>query len=166
MSCSDIIAIADIAVSVGMGIWIATAITSGHTKERFLKDYFTDELNGIKGECKAFFDEICYDKKSAQDIKIGFKILSMRISAFESNLGEAFVKTSTSLPSLIQKLQLSITDADEYNDQYKNKVIRFSSGIKNAILEQRATLLSEFSAAVIIINKATIKRKPKKKKGK
>ena len=73
MNCTEIISIVDIIVSAGLGIWIATAITSGHTKERFLKDYFTNELNSIKEECKAFFDDICYDKKSGQDIKIAFK---------------------------------------------------------------------------------------------
>ena len=145
-------------VSAGLGIWIATAITSGHTKERFLKDYFTNELNSIKEECKAFFDDICYDKKSGQDIKIAFKILSMRSSAFESNLGDAFKKTSTALPAIIQRIQLEITGADEYNNQYKNKAIKFSSGMKNTILEKRADLLNEFSKAVIVINKASLKR--------
>ena len=52
MSCSDIISIIDIAVSAGVGIWVATAIAKGQTKERFLKEYFTHELISIKEECK------------------------------------------------------------------------------------------------------------------
>lgn len=158
MSCSDIIEVIGILVSAGMGIWIATAITNGHTQERFLKEYFTDELNGIKEECKAFFDSICFDRISATDIKIGFKILSMRVSAFESNLVEAFKNTSTSLPSIIKAIQLDITDSDDFNEQYKKSKVVFSSSSKNSILEHRSKLLTEFSKAVIVINKASIKK--------
>jgi hypothetical protein len=157
MTCSDIIEIIGILVSAGMGIWIATAITNGHTRERFLKDYFTMELNGIKEECKAFFDDICFDKKSAQDIKIGFKILSMRLSAFESNLGEAFKNASTTLPNSIKSIQLEITDSDDFNEQFKKTKVKFSSSAKNSILEKRSTLLTEFSKAIIVINKASVK---------
>lgn len=162
MTCSDIISIIGILVSAAMGVWIATAITNGHTQERFLKDYFTKELNGIKEECKTFFDEICFDKKSAQDIKIGFKILSMRISAFESNLGEAFKEASTSLPSIIKSIQLEITNTDDFNEQFKKAKVKFSSEAKNTILENRSQFLTEFSKAVIVINKASVNKQKKK----
>ena len=52
MGCSDIIAIVDIAlnliVTIVFGVWIANAIMKANTKERFLKEYFTNELNDIK----------------------------------------------------------------------------------------------------------------------
>lgn len=116
MSCSDIISIIDIAVSAGVGIWVATAIAKGQTKERFLKEYFTHELISIKEECKVFFDDICYDQKSANDIKTGFKILSMRAKAFEDNLREAFKNSGTCIHSCITKIQIEITNSDEFND--------------------------------------------------
>ena len=81
MNCSDIISIVDIAISAGVGVWVATAINKGQTRERFLKDYFTNELIRIKEACKTFFDDICYDKVGGNDIKTGFKIISMRAKA-------------------------------------------------------------------------------------
>lgn len=163
MCCSDIISIVDIVVdivvSVVFGIWIANAIARSHTKERFLKDYFTNELSVIKDDCKALFDEICYDKKSAGDIKIGFKILSLRVSSFENNLKEAFKDANPNLLKNLSKIQLEITGSDDYNNQYKKSVVKFSPSEKNTILESRSLLMSEFSKAVIVINSAKIKRK-------
>lgn len=165
MSCLEIIfAILDIAISAGVGIWIATAIAKGHTEERFLKDYFTQELITIKEECKTFFDEICYDKSNANSIKIGFKLLSMRITALEANLDKAFKNAHPTLSTSIQKIQLEITGSEEFNDQYKETVVKFSPSVKNTILEQRSKLLTEFSEAVIVINKAAIDNSAKSKK--
>ena len=157
MSCSDIIAIVNIFVSAGLGIWIATAINNGHTKERFLKDYFTNELNSIKIDCKLFFDEVCYDKKSATDIKIGFKLLSMRISAFENNLELAFKNTQKTLSNSLSKIQMDITGSDDFNNQFKENVVKFSAAEKNNVLESRSKLLTEFSKAIIDINKAKLR---------
>ncbi|MBR0244944.1 MAG: hypothetical protein IJQ61_09315 [Bacteroidales bacterium] len=158
MSASDIISIIDIVASVGLGIWIATAITKSQTKERFLKDYFTNEINGIKDDCKTFFDEICYDKKSANDIKIGFRLLSMRVTALESNLETTFKKVNCNLRQHLTNIQLEVTGCDDFNNQFKEEVVSFSAAEKNAILENRHQLLTEFSKSVVIINKARVKR--------
>lgn len=158
MTCSDIIEIVGILVSAGMGIWIATAIANGHTQERFLKEYFTNDLNRIKEECKAFFDSICFDNKSGKDIKIGFKILSMRLSAFESNLKDAFKDAHTTLPNSIQSIQVDITSSDDFNEQFRNTKVVFSPSSKNIILEKRSALLTEFSKAIIVINKASLNK--------
>ena len=158
MSASDIISIIDIVASVGLGIWIATAITKSQTKERFLKDYFTNEINGIKDDCKTFFDEICYDKKSANDIKIGFRLLSMRVTALESNLETTFKKVNCNLRQHLTNIQLEVTGCDDFNNQFKEEVVSFSAAEKNAILENRHQLLKEFSKSVVIINKARVKR--------
>lgn len=158
MSASDIISIIDIVASVGLGIWIATAITKSQTKERFLKDYFTNEINGIKDDCKTFFDEICYDKKSANDIKIGFRLLSMRVTALETNLETAFKKVNCNLRQHLTNIQLEVTGCDDFNNQFKEAVVSFSAAEKNAILENRHHLLTEFSKSVVIINKARVKR--------
>jgi len=159
MSCSDIISIIDIAVSAGVGIWVATAIAKGQTKERFLKEYFTHELISIKEECKVFFDDICYDQKSANEIKTGFKILSMRAKAFEDNLREAFKNSGTCIHSCITKIQIEITNSDEFNEQFKQEKIRFGAIQKARFFEQRSLLLSAFSSSVIDINKASVKLK-------
>lgn len=164
MECSEIIAIVEIVVSAGVGIWIATIISKGQTKERFLKDYFTNELIGIKEECKCFFDEICYDKKNANDIKIGFKILSMRVKAFENNLNEVFNNVKTNIPDDFVKIQMEITGSDEYNDQFKKSEVKFSAPQKSRILEQRSNLLTAFSKAIITINKASISNNRKRRK--
>ncbi len=158
MSCSDIIAIFNIIVSAGLGVLIATAINKGHTEERFLKEYFTNELNGIKEDCKSFLDEICYDKQNAKDIKIGFKLLSMRIAAFEETLSKAFKNEEIQLSSLLSKIQMEITGSDDYNSQYKKSSVKFSSEEKNAVLESRSKLLTEFSKSVVSINKAKIRK--------
>lgn len=162
MGCSEFIAIIDIVVSAGVGIYIAKVITKGQTKERFLKDYFTSELISIKEECKIFFDDICYDQKSANEIKTGFKIISMRVKAYEENLCTVFKSTSTNIHSLITKIQIEITDSDEFNEQFQNEKVKFGSVQKAKILEQRSLLLSAFSSSVIDINEASV---PQKKYG-
>lgn len=158
MNCSDIISIVDIAISAGVGVWVATAINKGQTRERFLKDYFTNELIRIKEACKTFFDDICYDKVGGNDIKTGFKIISMRAKAYEDNVEEVFKNVESNIHQNITRLQVEITNSDEFNNQYKNKEITFGALQKTKILEERTHLLNAFSKAVITINKATIKR--------
>lgn len=163
MECSDIIAIVDIVVTAGIGIVVATFIAKGQTKERFLKEYFTKELTDIKDECKSFFDDICYDKQNATDIKTGFKIISMRAQAYEENLKEVFKDAECNILTNLSKIQLEITGSEEYNEQYKSATVKFSPRLKKIIFEYRSLLLTEFSRTTITINKASIKRRRNKK---
>lgn len=163
MECSEIIAIIDIGVTALIGIAVATFIAKGQTKERFLKEYFTKELTDIKDECKSFFDDICYDKQNARDIKTGFKIISMRAQAYEENLKEVFKNADCRILTNLSKIQLEITGSEEYNDQYQNESIKFSPRLKKTIFEYRSLLLSEFSRTIITINKASIRRRQDKR---
>lgn len=158
MECSNIIAIADIVVSAVFGIWIATAITKSQTKERFLKDYFINEISGIKEDCKIFFDDICYDKKSAKDIKIGLKLLSMRLSALETNILSSFKKVTCQLLQQFATIQMEITGCDDFNNQFQQSEVVFSAEEKSIIFENRHKLLTEFSKTVVTINKCAIKK--------
>ncbi|MCM1177811.1 MAG: hypothetical protein NC335_08715 [Bacteroides sp.] len=159
MDCSDIISIIDIGVSAIFGYWVATAINKSQTKERFIKDFFTNELMSIKDECHDFFDDICYDRKSSNEIKTGFKLLSVRMKSYEDNLKDVFKNIDTEIHSNLTKIQLEITNSDEFNEQFKATNIKFGAPQKARILEQRSSLLSYFSHTIISINKATINKK-------
>ena len=81
----------------------------------------------------------------------------MRISAFENNLELAFKNTQKTLSNSLSKIQMDITGSDDFNNQFKENVVKFSAAEKNNVLESRSKLLTEFSKAIIDINKAKLR---------
>ena len=83
MSCSDIISIVDIAITTFVGIWLAIGVQRSLTKNRYLREYFINELNNIREEYRSFFVDIYSGALSAKTIKDRLKIMSLRIGSFD-----------------------------------------------------------------------------------
>ena len=88
----------------------------------------------------------------------------MRIFSLELNLKETFKDTNISLSDNFSKVQLAITNTEEFNEQNKSSIVEYASSSKSAILENRSKLLRDFSIAVIVINRASVNKKRKTKK--
>ena len=54
MNTSDWLTLVDIAVTAGVGIWIATTIQNKFAKTRTLKEYFINELIALQADYRCF----------------------------------------------------------------------------------------------------------------
>ena len=160
----DFISIADILITTAIGIWIACLVQNNITKNRYLKEYYINELKDI-GECyKAFIKELHEGVLAAKDIKDWLKIMSVRINAFYDFVHKSYEIKNSLLLDKHSDIQQFITGADEFNENYKAKRVAFQGGTKNEILKKHYELNNVVMQRVMDINSAKKKRKRKNNK--
>jgi hypothetical protein len=158
----DIISIADIVITTAIGIWIACLVQNNITKNRYLKEYYICELKDI-GECyKSFIKDLYAGSIAAKDIKDWFKIMSVRIKAFDDFVHTSYKIENSLLLDKHSDIQQFVTGADEFNENYKKKTVPLEGNTKNDILKKHYELNNVIMQRVVDINGAK-KNKLKKK---
>lgn len=156
LATSDIISICDIVITSILGIWIAVGVQRSLTKNRYLREYFISELNNIRDEYKQFFSDIYESRLNAKSIKDRLKVINVRIDSFERSIYSIYKLDdfSIQIKKVHIEIQQYITGEDEFNQQYKNDVVSFSSAIKSDILKKQSELVEAITHSVIAINSA------------
>lgn len=156
LATSDIISICDIVITSILGIWIAIGVQRSLTKNRYLREYFISELNNIRDEYKQFFSDIYESRLNAKSIKDRLKVINVRIDSFERSIYSIYKldDSSIQIKKVHIEIQQYITGEDEFNQQYKNDVVSFSSAIKSDILRKQSELVEAITHSVIAINSA------------
>ncbi len=159
LDTGDIISIADIIITSAIGVWIACLVQNNITKNRYLKEYYINELKDI-GECyKVFIKKLYEGGFAAKDIKDWLKIMSVRITAFNDFVHKSYQIKDSLLLDKHSDMQQFITGSDEFNENYKEKNVVFLGGTKNEILKKHSELNTVVMQRVIDINSAKKKRK-------
>ncbi|MDR1700753.1 MAG: hypothetical protein LBR68_06135 [Lachnoclostridium sp.] len=161
MAAGDIISIADIIITSAIGIWIASLVQNNITKNRYLKEYYINELKDI-GECyKSFIKELYDGVLAAKDIKEWLKIMSGRITTFNMFVHESYQIEDSLLLDKHSDMQQFITGSEEFNENYKEKTVVFQGSTKNDVLKKHSEVINVVMQRVIDINSAKRKRKKK-----
>ncbi|MDR1847380.1 MAG: hypothetical protein LBR17_04610 [Bacteroidales bacterium] len=154
LQVSDWIGITEIIVTSVIGIWIAVAVQNNLTKSRYLKEYFINEVKDIRDLYKAFLNQLYKSQVSAKDIKDWFKIMSERTRTLDIFLHEKYKIENSLIVQKHAEIQQTITNMDEFNDDYKKKTITFTNSSKNEILKLHSELSCDLTQRVIDINSA------------
>lgn len=151
------IAVSDIidAIALVVTVWIAIVVQRNLTKNRFLKDYFINELKDLREEYRFFFIDLQNQKLNSKSIKAKLKILSLRIKTIEEYTTKCFSLEDSKLKDLHSNFQQFITGSKPYNMQYKSKSISFPDTITTQILKHQNNIVGELTRRVICINSAT-----------
>lgn len=162
LQISDWIAIADIAITSIIGIWIVIAVQNNLTKSRYLKEYFISEVKDIKDLYKQFINQLYKNKMSAVDIRDWFKIMSERTRNLDAFLHNKYNINNSLIVSKHAEIQQKITSMDEFNEHYKKPTVSFSNTSKNDILRLHSELSCVLTQRIIDINGAKKRWKEKK----
>lgn len=154
LQTSDLIAIIDIAVTTLIGIWIAIVVQNNLTKNRYLKEYFINEVKDIRDLYKGFVNLMYKNKISAVDIKDWFKVMSERTQNLNRFLHEKYTIDGALIIQKHAEVQQKITSMEEFNECYKEQVVLFSNSSKNEILKMHSELSCILTQRVIDINGA------------
>jgi hypothetical protein len=154
LQISDWIAIADILVTTIIGIWIAISVQNNLTKSRYLKEYFINEVKEIRDSYKSFITRLCKGELAAKYIKDWLKIMSERTQNLDKFLHDKYKIDNSLIVQKHAEIQKKITDFDEFNDNYKEKTVNFSSSSKNDIYKLHSELRCTLTQRVIDINNA------------
>jgi hypothetical protein len=161
LEAGDIISIADIVITSVIGIWIACLVQNNITKNRYMKEYYIGELKDI-GECYKSFIKGLYDGTSAaKDIKDWLKMMSGRISTFNSFVHQSYQMNDSLLLDKHSDIQQFITGSDEFNELYNANSVVFQGSTKNDVLKKHVEVNNVIMQRVIDINNA--KRKTTRK---
>lgn len=157
---SDWIAIADIVITSGIGIWIAITVQNNFTRKRYFKEFIIHEVVDIRDMYKLFFSDIYRSRKSSKEIKEWLKIMSSKIKNVDNVIEENFrIYSSEPLSTQHAIIQQTLTIMDDFNEQYQNDTIVFSEDAKNRILELNSALSNTIIKLTMEINNAHLKNK-------
>lgn len=151
------ITVSDILQFVGLivTVWIAIVVQRNLTKNRYLKDYFINEIKDLRNEYRILFADIQSSKLNSETIKVRVKIISLRIKTIEDYSTRYFFIESSNLKLLHSEFQQFITGTDDFNNQYKENTIKFSNMTITKILEYQKDIVDELTLCVININNAS-----------
>lgn len=151
------ITVSDILQFVGLivTVWIAIVVQRNLTKNRYLKDYFINEIKDLRNEYRILFADIQSSKLNSKTIKVRVKIISLRIKTIEDYSTRYFFIESSNLKLLHSEFQQFITGTDDFNNQYKESTINFSDMTITKILEYQKDIVDELTLCVININNAS-----------
>lgn len=160
LTSGDVIAICDIAITSAIGVWIACLVQNNITKNRYLKEYYINEIKDI-GECyKLFIKELYGNKLAAKDIKEWMKIMSGRITTLNRFVHQSYHIQDSLLLNKHADIQQFITDTDEFNENYNAEVVTFGGSTKNDVLKKHCEVNDVVMQRVIDINNAKRKKGP------
>lgn len=151
------ITVSDILQFVGLivTVWIAIVVQRNLTKNRYLKDYFINEIKDLRNEYRILFADIQSSKLNSETIKVRVKIISLRIKTIEDYSTRYSSIESSNLKLLHSEFQQFITGTDDFNNQYKENTIKFSDMTITKILEYQKDIVDELTLCVININNAS-----------
>lgn len=158
ISTSDWINIAGIIIPSGIGAWIAIIVQNNLTINRYLKDYFINEIKEIRDLYKSFFDSVYKGQKSSIEIKDWLKIMTGRIENIDLFLHDNYNIKDNLIKQKHAEIQQKVTDFEEFNECYTKPKVEFSSTSKNEILKLHSELAKALTQRVIDINSAVLKR--------
>lgn len=159
LQVSDWIGIAEIIVTSIIGIWIAITVQNNLTKNRYLKEYFINEVKDIRDLYKSFVNRMYKNEISAPDIKDWFKIMSERTQNLDKFLHKKYKINDSLIVSKHAEIQQKITSMDEFNENYQKNVVTFTNSSKNDILKLHSELSCILTQRVIDINSAINRRR-------
>ena len=152
MNTSDWLTLVDIAVTAGVGIWIATTIQNKFAKTRTLKEYFINELIALQADYRCFVNNIWDSKLSSRFIKDTLKALSGRIDTLDKYMHKKFKIENSLIKEAHVKFQQDLTYAQELEDQYEKLSVQLSHDTKIRLMPLHDKIVEAITERVININ--------------
>lgn len=134
MTIADILTFIGIVVSIIFGFFITHYCSIRDTRTRVLKDYYIDQIKGIKGRIDKFFHSVAFGKSSFQKVVNWYGHISIDIVGIDKGVRKCLDLQISQIIDLVDRYYGEITSWDDYNNQY-------SSSSYNPSNEHRETLL-------------------------
>lgn len=120
MSFSDLLTTASILLSIIFGFFITHWQSIKDTRTRVLKDYYIEQLKGIKGRMDKFFHQVAWGKSSSNKIRLWYTHICMDVASIDSGLRKSLDMHIVPFGDKLSKCYSEITSWDDYNDQFSH----------------------------------------------
>lgn len=133
MTLSDFLAVIDIVVTVLIGFVITHIVAVRDSRTRAIKDYYIQELAGIKAEISRFYADLLKGELEAKDIISWYTTIRNRIDCFDKSVRKTFAIYEECIAKKVFANYKLITDSTDFNTHYNQGKINFSVATKRGI---------------------------------
>lgn len=144
MTFSDLLSTISILTSIIFGFYITHWYSIRDTRTRTVKDYYIEQIKGIKGRVDKFFHNVAWGKSSARKIVSWYGHIDKDIDAIDQGVRQVLDLHIAKFGDLLAKYYQEITGWVDYNDQFHNA--RYRPSTLNTI--KLMTMMSEIDNAL------------------
>lgn len=150
---SNYIALLNISITTIVGIVLSCIIHKRYSRKKSTKDYIISEILSVRDLYIKQFDFLYTNSKSAKEIKDWFKIMSNRITCVDESVKKTYKTRGLPLKSMHNKIQIEVTNLEDYNNQYSKSKVLFSEYSKSEMLKYHMELLNKINNLVLDLYK-------------
>ena len=118
MTYSDLLSSISILTSIVFGFYITHWYSIRDSRTRVVKDYYIEQVKGIKGRVDKFFHQVAWGKKSARYIISWNKHIDLDIDSIDNGVRKVLDIHIASFGDLLATFYQEITMWDDYNTQF------------------------------------------------
>lgn len=145
-------------------IWIAIVVQRGFTQSRYIREYFINELKIIGEDYKCLFNSLYSSEIGAAELKNKLKLISMHILSIENFIKSYYKIEYLEMYSIHSDFQQFITSGEDFNEQYKSTVIKFSVNTRYEIEKLQKKIVCAITTIIITVNSAHENNRFKRKR--
>lgn len=152
MSFSDILALAEILVTILFGYYITHWVTVRDTRTRSVKDLYLGQLSDIKKQVDSFFRDLFDGKLKGRTIADWYGHQQNALTCFDEGLRLALPIRKEKLEDVVNRIHETITGSDYYNDNFNKKKYVLTNDEQAKMLDLKSKVDKSFNEYVVQIN--------------
>ena len=154
MELSELISIADIAVTLIVGFWLTRYLGNRDTRSRVLKDYYIEEAKELQNDVRNFFARLLSNHVPGAELTRWHKSHKNKFKSFDENLRLTFPVQCPYVNAELFKIHSEITNFEEFNNGFRSGAFNFSPNTRTRIEELECSALMLLNDYVVQVNKS------------
>lgn len=149
---ADQINVISIIVNIGIAVSVAYFLQNKMTNNRYIKEFFINQLETTRNEYDLFLKSIRDNKLNRIEINKEFKYFSVKIIALDNSLKSKFKLKHINLQLKNRSIHRLITNSAEYNTTITNAKVKLNNTSLNLLLNNQSEIGVMITDLVFLVN--------------
>lgn len=149
---SDQINIISIVVNIGIVVSAAYFLQDKMTNNRYIKEYFINQLETTRSDYDLFLKNIWSNKLNRKEILKEFKYFSIKITDLDNSLKNKMKLKNVNLQSKNRSIHMLITNSNEFNATTTNAKVCLKISTLNQLLNSQSEIGVMITDIVFLVN--------------
>ncbi|MFK2574885.1 hypothetical protein ACIXQX_14095 [Bacteroides fragilis] len=137
MTIADILTFVGIAVSIIFGFFVTHICSIRDTRTRVLKDYYIEQVKGIKGRVGDFFHKVAFGKGSFRKVVSWYDHLAIDVKGTDQGVRKSLDLQIAEFMDILDQYYGEITNWEDFNNQYSASRYIPSTEHKSRLLQMK-----------------------------
>lgn len=152
MEMSDLLSLAEIAVTIIVGYYISHWIAVKDQRTRSVKDYYISQLQEIRKDVDSFFREMLGGNLNCRAISDWYGNQEGRLNSFDEGLRLALPLRKKKLAEIIDAVHRNITGTEFFNNHFYDHSLIFQNEEKVNVLRNKFYIDQALNEYIVQIN--------------